>query len=212
VITESYFSMDGDTPPLTELRRICDDLGAGLIVDEAHALGVFGPSGAGVCARLGVRPDVLIGTLGKALGVQGAFVAGSSDLCAWLWNRARTFVYSTGLSPIIAAVAKEAIAVARRDDAARARLMANARRLREILATGGAPVGSGEGPIIPLVLGTDVRALRVSETVASRGVRVQAIRPPTVPEGTARLRITASSELSNSDFDRIVRAFDGVFA
>src|SRR6185369_8021158 len=134
VVTESYFSMDGDTPDLAGLRAICDAHDAALLVDEAHAIGVFGPRGRGLCAEAGIAPDVLVGTGGKALGLHGAFVVGSAPLRRWLWNRARSFVFSTGVSPSLAsALASRAHRVAA-DDPARARLAALSMRLRTGLA------------------------------------------------------------------------------
>ena len=200
--------MDGDTPDLPSLRALCDRHDAALIVDEAHALGVFGPHGAGRCAAAGVRADVLVGTAGKALGLQGAFVAGSRRLRLWLWNRARSFVFSTGVSPLLAIALGERTRRARRDDDGRARLAAHATRLREGLAALGVPgVREGEGPIIPWVVGAPAEALRLSRRLREHGVLVQAIRPPTVPAGTSRLRITATARLSNADLDLALRAF-----
>jgi 8-amino-7-oxononanoate synthase len=207
VVTESYFSMDGDGPDMAALRDICDRSGAGLIVDEAHALGVFGPEGRGRCAEAGVTPDVLVGTLGKAFGVQGAFVAGSSVLCRWLWNRARSFVYSTGMSPWLCSVAEASLGLVREGRDLRERLSSNASALRAGLRGLGLPVREGFGPIIPMVVGSDADALSWSERLAARGVIVQAIRPPTVPEGSARLRITVSAGLTPDEISRALDAF-----
>jgi 8-amino-7-oxononanoate synthase len=208
VVTESCFSMDGDSPDLPALRAVCDRHDAALIVDEAHALGVFGPEGAGLCAASGARPDVLVGAAGKALGLQGAFVAGSRRLRLWLWNRARSFVFSTGVSPMLAVALGERVRRIRRDDAGRARLAAAAGRLREGLAALDVPgLRGGQGPILPWIAGTPDEALRLSRRLREHGVLVQAIRPPTVPAGTSRLRITATAGLSDADVDRALRAF-----
>jgi 8-amino-7-oxononanoate synthase len=207
VVTESYFSMEGDSPDLKALRTICDEHDAALVLDEAHAMGALGPEGRGLAAEAGVVPDVLVGTMGKALGAQGAFVAGSGDLCRWLWNRARSFVFSTGLSPLIACVGLAAVEQARRDDAGRARLVEVTRRLREGLAAVGIEITSRAGPVLPIVLGTEVRALEWSRRLRDLGVLVQAIRPPTVPEGGSRLRITTRADLGDADIDRAVAAF-----
>jgi 8-amino-7-oxononanoate synthase len=206
VVTEGYFSMEGDTPDLASLRSICDEEDAALIVDDAHAIGVFGPAGRGSTAAKDARPDVLVGTLGKALGAQGAFVAGSRELCRWLWNRARPFVFSTGLSPLLAAVGQGAVSEARRDDQGRAQLAAASDRLRRGLAEAGLPVAPSYGPIIPLILGEETRALAWSRRLAELGVRIQAIRPPTVPPGTSRLRIAARADLSDAQVDCAVAA------
>lgn len=207
VVTESYFSMDADTPDLAALRSVCDEHGAALIVDEAHALGVFGPRGRGLCAQSGVSPDVLVGTLGKAFGVGGAFVAGSELLVRWLWNRARSFVFSTGLSPASAAAALRALRIIVDEPTRRDRLHANAERLREGLDRNGLPV-LGYGPIIPVVLGEARAALLAAEGLRREGIHVQAVRPPTVPAGSARLRITATAAQTPDDIERAVSAFE----
>ena len=206
VVTEGYFSMEGDTPDLAALRSVCDEEDAALIVDDAHAIGVHGSAGRGCSFAAGVRPDALVGTLGKALGAQGAFVAGSRDLCRWLWNRARPFVFSTGLSPLLAAVGQGAVMEARDDEIGRGRVMAASCRLREGLAEGGLPVAPSYGPIIPLILGEETRALRWSRRLAELGIRIQAIRPPTVPPGTSRLRIGVRADLRDDEVDRVVAA------
>jgi 8-amino-7-oxononanoate synthase len=207
VVTESYFSMDGDSPDLRALRRTCDEFDAALIVDEAHAIGVFGPEGRGVAAESGVQADVTVGTLGKALGAQGAFVAGSAALCAWLWNRARSFGFSTGISPLVCAIAASAVDLARRDDEGRARLATVSARLRAGLAAIGMAASSRTGPILPIILGTEALALTWGRRLADLQVDVQPIRPPTVPAGTSRLRLTASAALSADDAERALSAF-----
>jgi 8-amino-7-oxononanoate synthase len=207
VVTESYFSMEGDSPDLRALRAICDEHDAALVVDEAHGIGVFGPEGRGRAAEMGVRPDVLVGTLGKALGGQGAFAAGSRDLCRWLWNRARSFVFSTGLSPLLAAVDAAAVREARRDEEGRARLAQASGQLRAGLAAGGVEVANQEGPILPVLLGSEASALDWSRRLREQGVLVQAIRPPTVPAGTSRLRVTVRADLTSGEIERAVGAF-----
>jgi 8-amino-7-oxononanoate synthase len=207
VVTESYFSMDADGPDLARLRAICDDADAGLIVDEAHALGVFGDAGRGRCHAAGVAPDVMVGTFGKALGAAGAFVAGSAPLVSWLWNRARSFVFSTGLSPLVAAAAVRAIDVVRAEPELRARLHENVARLRTGLTALGLTV-LGDGPIIPVPVGDARRAVEVAARLRQAGVHVQAIRPPTVPEGGARLRITTTARHSPHDIDHAIEAFE----
>lgn len=209
VVTESYFSMDADSPDAAALRRLCDRHGAALIVDEAHALGVFGPGGRGLCAAQSVVPDVLIGTLGKAFGAAGAFVAGSHALTRWLWNRARSFVFSTGVSPVVAAAALRSLRVIVEDEDRRERLHRNARALRAGLARLGLPV-RGYGPIVPLVLGDPRVAIRAAAALRAEGVHVQAVRPPTVPAGTARLRITTTANHTPADVEGAVRAFQRV--
>lgn len=207
VVTESLFSMDGDLAPLPELRALCDREGLFLYVDEAHALGTFGPHGQGVTATLGLATDVLVGTLGKALGSQGAFVAGTESLRLYLWNRCRSFVFSTGLCPPAVAAACEAAHIIRHDTALRARLQDNLRHLREALRDLGLPIGGHpESPILPLVVGEETRALALSQRLRDEGFFVQAIRPPTVPRGTARLRITVSAAHTHEDIAGLVAA------
>ncbi len=208
VVTESYFSMDGDSPDLAALRAACDAHDAALYVDEAHALGVFGAGGRGLCAEAGITPDVLVGTFGKALGLQGAFVAGSPTLRLYLWNRARSFVFSTGISPALAACIEANVTRAAADERARERLHATVRRLRAGLSALGIPLPpNGRGPVIPWVVGSSTAAVTLSTRLREQGVLVQAIRPPTVPADTARLRITATARLSETDIDRALHAF-----
>ena len=211
VVTEGYFSMDGDRPDLGALRAICDRHGAGLIVDDAHSLGVFGPEGSGSWAEQGVRPDVLIGTFGKAVGGQGAFVAGPVVLTDWLWNRARSFVFSTGLSPLLAAVDLAGVRRARADEAGRARLRELSARLRRGLRElGYRVVEDSVGPIVPVLIGAEEDALRMSRALLERGVQVTAIRPPTVPVGSSRLRVTVHARLPDEAITRALDAFAAV--
>jgi len=203
VLTESYFSMDADGPDLRSLRDVCTANNAWLLVDEAHALGVLGPAGRGLCADAGVVPDVLVGTFGKAFGAGGAFVAGSAELVDWLWNRARSFVFSTGLSPALADAARRALAQLSSDDAPRSTVLANAHRMRRALAPL-RPVGFGQ--VIPCIVGDPVRAVAMSEAYAAEGIHVQAIRPPSVPAGTARLRFTASANHDEAALAHLERA------
>ena len=200
VVTESYFSMDGTTPDLRAMRQACDEHGAWLYVDEAHALGVFGPEGRGLCAQHGVVPDVLVGTLGKAVGVQGAFVAGAQPLKTYLWNYARSFVFSTALSPLLARAAMTRIDAVRKADGQRARLAQIGAAFRERLQQAGAPImADSHGPIVPWVVGDERRALDLSQRLLAERVFVQAIRPPTVPSATARLRISLHAGLGDGD-------------
>jgi 8-amino-7-oxononanoate synthase len=204
VVVESCFSMDGDGPDLPALRALCDRHRAALLVDEAHALGVFGPAGAGRCAAGGVRPDVLVGTFGKAVGVHGAFIATSAQVRTLLWNRARSFVFSTALSPGLAEQVSFHVERARSDDAGRARLRGLTSALRAALASHGVPtMTTTDSPIVPILLGSNERALRVSTELHRAGVLVQAIRYPTVPEGTARLRLTVSAAWSDAAPERL---------
>lgn len=205
VVTESYFSMDADSPDLRALRVACDEAGAGLIVDEAHALGVFGPEGRGLCAQEGVEPDVLVGTLGKAFGAGGAFVAGCEELIGWLWNRARSFVFSTGLSPAVARGALEGLRTSLADPSLRERALARALELRTGLERRGISP-RGHGVIVPWVLGEPASALRIAGHLQRQGIFIQAIRPPTVPVGTARLRMTTCATHTTADVAKVLAA------
>jgi 8-amino-7-oxononanoate synthase len=207
VVVESCYSMDGDSPDLGALRSLCDQHRAGLIVDEAHALGVFGPSGAGRCAAACIRPDALIGTLGKAVGVQGAFVAGSASLRSLLWNRARSFVFSTASSPHLSELAAFHVQRARSDEAGRARLSRMTTDLRAALHAMRVPtMTTADAPILPVLIGSNERALLVAGELQREGILVQAIRYPTVPEGTARLRLTVSAGWPDGAPERVADA------
>jgi 8-amino-7-oxononanoate synthase len=208
VLTEGLFSMDGDSPDLTALRELCDRYGAGLYVDEAHSLGVVGPGGAGLAAQQRVRPDVLVAGLGKAVGSQGGFVAGSESLRTWLWNRARAFVFSTAPSPVLAHLIREQVLEARASDSARARLAARSVELRAALQDQGLPVLAGSGPIVPVLLGSSDRALRAMGVLRQHRILAQAIRPPTVPRGEARLRLTVHADWPDDAVQRIARALE----
>lgn len=205
VVTESTFSMDGDQAPLRQLRELCDRYQGFLVVDEAHALGVFGPEGGGLCRESGVRPDVLIGGLGKAVGAQGGFVAGSPTLRTFLWNRARSFVFSTAPSPRLTALTRRQVRRARSDDAARSRIGNLSQHLRAALRAQGWPVPSeSRGPIIPLWVGSGAAALALTERLRHAGILVQAIRPPTVPPGSERVRLTLNAGLNPEDLERLI--------
>lgn len=205
VVTESYFSMDADGPDLVRLRALCDAHGAALVVDEAHALGLYGPGGGGRLREAGVSADVLLGTLGKSLGGQGAFVAGSASLRAWLYNRGRGFVFSTGTSPAVAATVAERLRTVRRDEARRARPLDLAARLRRRLLDAGLDVPGG-GPIVPVVVGEARRTVAIAERLQGAGFHVLPVRPPTVPEGTARLRVSVTARHVERDVDELAVA------
>lgn len=207
VVVESYYSMDADSPDLGRLRVLCDRHDAHLFVDEAHALGVFGPSGSGLCRSAGIVPDVLVGTLGKSVGVAGAFVAGSDLLRRWLWNRARTFVFSTAPSPMLTELLLRHLHATRAASEGRARLRENAETLRQTLIAAGVPMTpANHGPILPILLGDAGRSVRIAERLLGDGIVVQAIRPPTVPSNTARLRVTVTAAMTAPDIARLGHA------
>jgi 8-amino-7-oxononanoate synthase len=207
IITDSLFSMDGVTAPLRDLAALGRSFEAGLLVDEAHALGVFGPGGRGLAAAQGVEPDVVVGTLGKSFGVAGAFVAGSKELVSLIRNRARSFVYSTAPPPLLARAAIAALELVRDADEARQNLLSNAARLRAELTLLGFDVPSGESQILPVLIGENDRTMRLSAELLAQGVFVQGIRPPTVREGTARLRLTPMATHRPEHIQRAIDAF-----
>lgn len=211
IVSDSVFSMDGDIAPLRELAALGAQHGASLMVDDAHGFGVLGPQGRGAVAAAGLGVDdvpVYVATLGKAIGAAGAFVAGSEHLIEYLIQRARSWVFSTAPPPSIAAAARAALAIVAGDEGAqrRARLQANIARLRRGCAQEGIPLGDSSTAIQPLVIGAEVPTLALSQRLLDAGLWVAAIRPPTVPHGTSRLRITLSAAHSDTQVDRLIEA------
>jgi len=212
VVSETYFGMDGTSPDLPALRRVCDEHDAALVLDEAHALGLFGAEGRGLASATGVAPDLLVGGFGKALGLHGGFVAGAQVYQRWLWNRARSFVFSTAPSPLLCRWGREQLRALRAAEGPRARLAAYARRLEARLQGGGVPLPPGRhGPIFPLVLGSEAAALDAAVALRPLGVVGHAIRPPTVPAGTSRLRVILRADMSEEDVDRLGAALLAVW-
>lgn len=204
VVTDRVFSMDGDVAPLEEISRICRAHGAALMVDEAHATGVLeegAPSQA----------DLRMGTLGKALGTFGAYVLCASPVREWLFNRARSLVYSTSLPPPVCAAAERAVRIVREEPERRAKLWRNITHFAHGLRALGLPA-EARSAIFPLVLGTPERALRASALLRERGVLVKAIRPPTVPVGTSRLRFALSALHETAELDRTLETLGGAIS
>ena len=196
IITDGVFSMDGDLAPLPELAGAAQAHGAWLVVDDAHGIGVVGATGGGCCERFGLgarEVPVLVGTFGKALGSFGAFVAGDDDVIELLVQRARSYIYTTALPPAVAAATRRALRIVREEPWRREALHARIAQFRDGAARRGLAVMPSATPIQPLVLGSESAALAASARLADAGYRVTAIRPPTVPAGTARLRITLSA-------------------
>jgi 8-amino-7-oxononanoate synthase len=213
VVTDGVFSMDGDSAPLPELAAACAEHGAWLVVDDAHGLGVVGPEGRGSVARCGLDGDavpVLVGTLGKAFGTFGAFVAGSEALIETLIQQARTYIYTTALPPAVAAATRASLRLARAEEWRRTRLQELVARFRAGAAAHGLELLPSATPIQALVLGDPGRALAASAALERLGILVTAIRPPTVPPGSARLRITFSATHTAADVDRLVAALAGL--
>ncbi len=211
VVTDSIFSMDGDSPDLVGLRALCDEFGAFLIVDEAHASGCLG-AGAGLCAELGVVPDALSGGLGKAFGSYGGYVAGSTDLVNVLLNRARSFVFSTALPPAVLGAGLAALEIVSGSVGSKLRAALDARiaQLRAGLQElGKLEPGAGESAIFPFVVGDPVATVDLCERLLSDGLFCQAIRPPTVAVGTSRLRIALSALHREEDVARLLESLAG---
>lgn len=195
IVTDGLFSMDGDLAPLAALVELAERHGAMLLVDEAHATGVFGPTGRGAAEALGVaeRVAVRMGTLSKALASLGGFVAGSQSLAEWLVNRARSYVFATALPPAVAAAAAAALDVVRDEPQRRVGLLERAAWLRAALVEQGWDVGRSASQIVPVIVGPPGRAVELAARLRAAGLLVPAIRPPSVPAGQARLRISLSS-------------------
>ena len=207
--TDGVFSMDGDVAPLRELASLCKREAATLMVDDAHGLGVLGDRGAGSVSEAGLSQEdalVLMATLGKALGCAGAFVAGSHALIEGLTQFARTFVYTTAMPPALAAAASEAVHIAREEDGRREKLRALIARFRTGATQLGLPLIGSATAIQPIVLGDADYAVQASHALERNGFLVTAIRPPTVPAGKARLRVTLSAAHDATDVDRLLDA------
>lgn len=206
VLTESVFSMDGDAAPLEALLDVCERHDAHLVVDEAHACGLLGPRRAGLAAPFARSPRLAarLVTGGKSFGCGGALVVGSRALVGWLTNRARSFVFTTAASPAVPAAFLAAVAAVRADGTRSERALANARTLAQRL---GLPEPAAA--IVPFVLGDDAEALAAAEAVRAAGCDVRAVRPPTVPDGTARLRLVCRADHTDADLERLVRSLAG---
>jgi 8-amino-7-oxononanoate synthase len=207
VVTDGVFSMDGDLAPLPKLCRTARAADAWLLVDDAHGLGVVGPGGGGVLEHFGLGPDevpLLVGTLGKAFGSFGAFVAGSADTIEWLIQKARSYIYTTALPQPVAAATRAALALARSESWRRERLGNLTRRFRTRATQAGVPLGDSLTPIQPVILGSAEAALAAQRELEAAGFLVVAIRPPTVPAGSARLRVTLCATHSERQVDELV--------
>lgn len=212
VISETLFSMDGDVADVVALADLSGRHDAALILDEAHAVGVWGPEGRGVAAEHGVVPDILVGTCGKALGASGAFAATTPAITQLLWNRARSLVFSTGGAPAVAASVEAALEIVRGKEGEERRrsVERNARALRaQVVALAGGTAALGGEPasaIAPLLVGDDRAVMQLSRRLFDAGIFAQGIRPPTVPVGTARIRISVSAGHSDNDVARLAGA------
>ncbi len=207
IVTDGVFSMDGDLAPLEELTRLARDHGCRLMVDEAHATGAVGPGGRGSVAAAGLSGeiDVVVGTLGKALGSYGAYVCASRELTEYLLNTARSFIFSTAPPPPSVAASLAALELLESHPHRVERLAENAATLRSALATEGLVVGGSSTQIVPVGVGDAARTMELCERVLERGVFVQGIRPPTVPEGGSRLRFTVMATHRAGELERAAK-------
>jgi 8-amino-7-oxononanoate synthase len=208
VVTDGVFSMEGDLAPLPELVRTVRERGAWLMMDDAHGIGVLGANGRGTLEHFGLGAEVpiLVGTLGKALGAFGAFVAGETDFVDYLMQRARTYIYTTALPPAVAEAVRASLRIVRGEPERREVLQQNVRRFRVGALQLGLTFSDSITPIQPILIGDNHRALAASRALTERGFWVSAIRPPTVPEGTARLRVTLTASHTTEQVDRLLDA------
>lgn len=208
IVVESIYSMDGDRCPLRELVELKERFGCLLMVDEAHATGVFGENGGGVSEEEGVSGavDLAMGTFGKGLGSYGAYVAGNRELIDYLLNRARSFIFSTALPPSVAAASLAAVELIRQEPNLRRKLHEKIGYFKTLLRTGGYTADLGPSQIIPILIGESKAALNKAHLLRQQGIFATAVRPPTVPNGTARLRFSITSHHSTADLAQAAKA------
>ena len=209
IVTDGVFSMDGDLAPLPDIVAAAERYGAIVMLDDAHATGVLGGQGRGTAEHFGLkgRVHIQMGTLGKAFGSFGAYAAGDRDLIAYLRNKARGYIYSTALPSAVCAASLAALSIITSEPERRNRIWKNRQTFVEGLNALGITVGPSESPIIPLVVGDSGRTLDASRVLMEEGVFASAIRPPTVPEGTARIRATLTAIQSEDDINQALKAF-----
>jgi 8-amino-7-oxononanoate synthase len=212
IVTESVFSMDGDTANLRQLVELKKKYNAILIVDEAHSLGCFGDTGAGLCEQEGVleQVDIVVAPLGKAVAANGGIIAGSKLVKDYLINKARPFIYTTAPSPVIAAGALKSLDIIKTEPQRRKRLQGNAAFLRNAFLEMGPNIGSSTTQIIPIILSDSAKALDISRNLFEAGYFISAIRPPTVPSGTARLRISVQSDHTQKQLGGLCETLRGL--
>jgi 8-amino-7-oxononanoate synthase len=212
VVTESVFSMDGDVAPLQKMLELCERHDAWLVVDDAHGFGVLGTEGRGVLEQLGLRSPriIYVGTLGKAAGVSGAFIAAEIPVVETVLQRARTYIFTTASPPFLAAALETSLQIIQEESSRRQKLTAMIDRLKCGLRDSGLSLSPSDSPIQPIIFGGNTEALAASRYLLDRGVMVIAIRPPTVPEGTSRLRISLSAAHDEADVEILVAALRGL--
>jgi 8-amino-7-oxononanoate synthase len=209
IVTDGLFSMDGDLAPLPELSRLAQEYEADLYIDDAHGTGVMGPHGRGTVEYFGIEAQIpfQMGTLGKAFGSSGAYLTGTSILIRYLMNTSRSFMFTTAPPPSSAAAAIAALRVMQREPERRARLWANRERLFSGLTRLGFTLSPSASPIMPILVGNADAALSFAEHLFAEGLYAPAIRPPTVPDATSRIRVTVTSEHTSSHIDQALIAF-----
>lgn len=215
IVSDGVFSMDGDLAPVSALAELARDYNASLMIDDAHGLGVLGKTGRGILEHLAINPDdvpILMGTLGKAFGVFGAFVAGSEELIETLIQQARSYIYTTALPPALAEATRASLKLVQSEGWRREHLFSLITRFRSGATQLGLPLLPSATPIQPLIVGEGERALALSEKLYARGIVIRAIRPPTVPKGQARLRITFSAAHTEQHVDRLLETLVDVVA
>jgi 8-amino-7-oxononanoate synthase len=205
-VTESVFSMDGDIAPLAEFSGLCKTYGAVSMIDEAHSTGVFGVGGSGLAGASGIDADIIIGTLSKAFGVQGGFVCCGKNFIDYLVNKCRAFIYTTAVSPVIAAAVLKSLEIIKKSGDKRKNLLENAQCLRGKLNSLGFDTGKSQTQIIPVIAGSSEAALKISELLTENGIFVPAIKPPTVPQGKSRIRISLTAGHNRQDIEALVKA------
>jgi 8-amino-7-oxononanoate synthase len=207
IVTDGVFSMDGTLAPLPEIMKLAEKYKAYVIVDDAHATGVLGKTGGGTSEHFHVQPDIIIGTLSKAVGTEGGFVTGSRILIDFLRNHARTFIFQTAMSPAICAASYTALEIIEKSDEKRSRLFAAVGEITKRLKDMGFNVKGGMTPVVAVLIGSSTKAVSFSQRLQSKGIYTSAIRPPTVAEGQSRIRITITSEYKDNEIERILDSF-----
>ncbi|MFY9270368.1 MAG: 8-amino-7-oxononanoate synthase [Candidatus Manganitrophaceae bacterium] len=212
IITDGIFSMDGDIAPLPELLRLAQEFDASIYLDDAHATGVLGPNGRGTCDHFGISNARIIqmGTLSKALAGLGGFIASDRSVIEYLVNKARPFIYTTALPPALLAASVAALDLVEKEPLLRKRLWDHTRYVREKINQLGFDTGASETPIIPMVIGKTETALAFAQKLMEEGVYLPAIRPPTVPEGTSRLRISLMSTHTDAQIQHLLDAIERI--
>jgi 8-amino-7-oxononanoate synthase len=208
ILTEGVFSMDGDVAPLPEIAKLAEECGATLLVDDAHGTGVMGATGRGTLEHFGLdsRHIFQMGTLSKALGTSGGFVAGPKDFVTYLINTSRSFIYTTAPPPAISAAASAALTIIQEEPQRRVKLWRNREFLHQGLVTMGFQLTNTQSPILPIMVNDPELGVRMSQHLRAEGVWIPAVRPPTVPKGTSRLRITVTADHSLEQLETALRA------